>query len=231
MVQTHVHEYSDGTTTYVGYVATPDDMGTARAGVLIAPAFMGLRDFEMEQARRLAELGYVAFAMDYYGDGFRTEEREIAAKKMQEVNGNRRLLADRMVTALDELKAMEGVDPARTAAMGYCLGGKAVLDLARTGADFRVSVPLHGIFDRPDFPTTKMKAAVVLLHGWDDTLAKPDAVVAVAEELSEHCDDWEILGFGHTPHAFTNPVGAGYREAAANRSWRWLTSTFKEHLS
>lgn len=231
MVVTRSHEWSDGTTHFVGYLAEPEGGPRPRPAVLIAPAFMGLRDFEMEQARRLAELGYTAFAIDYYGDGFRTEEREAAAKKMQEVNGNRALLAARMQRALEEMRGLPGVDPDRLAAMGYCLGGKAVLDLARTGADFRVSIPLHGIFDAPDLPRTKMKAAVVLLHGWDDPLAKPADVVAISEELSETCDDWQILGFGHTVHAFTNPVSAGYSEKAAQRSWRWLCASLEEHLA
>ncbi len=230
MVSTRTHTYSDGETEYVGYIAEPEGDGP-RGAVLIAPAFMGLRDFEMEQARRLAELGYTAFAMDYYGGGFRTESRDEAMGLMQEVNADRRMLADRMVCALDEMRGLPGVDPRRLAAMGYCLGGKAVLDLARTGADFRVAVPLHGIFDRPNFETQQMKAAVVLLHGWDDPLAKPDAVVSIAEELTEHCPDWEILGFGHTVHAFTNPAGSGYSERAARRSWRWLTATLEEHLA
>ena len=230
MVTTRSHGYSDGTTEFVGYIAEPEGDGP-RPAVLIAPAFMGLRDFEMEQARRLAELGYTAFAIDYYGGGFRTEERSEAATKMKEVNDDRRMLADRMVCALDEMRGLPGVDPARLGAMGYCLGGKAVIDLARTGADFKVSVALHGIFDRPNFDTQAMKAAVVLLHGWDDPLAKPEAVVSIAEELTEHCRDWEILGFGHTDHAFTNPAGANYRATSADRSWRWLTATFAEHFA
>ncbi|MGH1426049.1 MAG: dienelactone hydrolase family protein [Pseudooceanicola sp.] len=232
MARTRTHNYSDGTTTFIGYIAEPDDAdATPRPAVLIAPAFMGLRDFEMEQARRLADLGYTAFAIDFYGNGYRTEIREEAAVQMKTVNDDRRMLADRMVCALDEMRALPGVDPSRLAAMGYCLGGKAVLDLARTGADFKVAMPLHGIFDRPNFPTEQMKSAVVLLHGWDDPLAKPDAVVSIAEELSEYCPDWEILGFGHTDHAFTNPAGANYREPSARRSWRWLTATLEEHFA
>ncbi|MDF1856699.1 dienelactone hydrolase family protein [Pseudooceanicola sp.] len=230
MITTRTHSYSDGTTTYIGYVAESDTAGP-RPAVLIAPAFMGLRDFEMEQARRLAELGYTAFAIDFYGDGFRTEARAEAAERMKEVNDNRRLLADRMVCALEEMRGFDGVDPARLAAIGYCLGGKAVLDLARTGADFKIAMPLHGLFDRPDFPTETMKSAVVLLHGWDDPLAKPEAVVAIAEELSEHCPDWDILGFGGTGHGFTNPVSAGYSDKAARRSWRWLTAMLEEYFT
>lgn len=229
MVQTRSHSYSDGTTEYIGYLAEPEGDGP-RPAVLIAPAFMGLRDFEMETARRLAELGYTALAMDYYGGGFRTEDRAEAAQKMQEVNGNRRMLADRMVCALEEMRGLPGVDGDRLAAMGYCLGGKAVLDLARTGADFRVALSLHGIFDKPNFATEQMKAAVVLLHGWDDGLAKPPAVVEIAEELTAHCPEWEILGFGHTDHAFTNPAGANHSEKAARRSWLWLTWTLEEHF-
>lgn len=230
MVTTRSHSYSDGSTEFVGYVAEPEGEGP-RPGVLIAPAFMGLRDFEMETARKLSALGYTALAMDYYGGGFRTESREEAAVRMKEVNEDRRMFAGRMNAGLDALRALPGVDGGRLAAMGYCLGGKAVIDLARTGADFKVALSLHGIFDKPDFPTETMKAAVVLLHGWDDPLAKPDAVVAIAEELTAHCADWEILGFGHTDHAFTNPQGANYSDRAARRSWRWLTATLEEHFA
>jgi len=230
MVETRSHSYSDGTTDYVGYLALPEGPGPHPA-VMIAPAFMGLRDFEMETARKLAGMGYAAFAVDYYGEGFRTEDRAVAAGKMQEVNGDRRLLAARMVCALEALRGLDGIDAGRIAAMGYCLGGKAVIDLARTGADFRLALSLHGIFDKPNFPTETMKAAVVLLHGWDDGLAKPAAVVEIAEELTAHCPDWEILGFGHTDHAFTNPAGANYSDRAARRSWRWLTASLEEHLA
>jgi len=231
MVTTRTHEWSDGTTRFVGYLAEPEGGAQPRPAVLVAPAFMGLREFEMEQARRLAELGYTALAIDYYGEGFRTERREEAAVKMQEVDGNRPMLAARMERALDEMRGLPGVDGTRLAAIGYCLGGKAVLDLARTGADFRVALPLHGIFDDPGLPAVRMKAAVVLLHGWDDPLAKPEDVVAISKELSEKCDDWQILGVGHTGHAFTNPAGSGYVEAAAKRSWRWLCASLEEHFA
>jgi len=224
------HRYSDGTTDYVGYLAEPEGPGPHPA-VMIAPAFMGLRDFEMEVARTLAGMGYVGFGMDYYGDGFRTEDRAEASGKMQALNDDRQVLADRMTCALEELRGMPSVDGDRIAVIGYCLGGKAVLDLARTGADFRLGVSLHGIFDRPNFETRTIRASLLMLHGWEDTLAKPPAVVALAEELTEHCEDWDLVAFGHTGHAFTNPAGANYRREAADRSWRIMTEAFTEHLS
>lgn len=89
---------------------------------------------------------------------------------------------------------------------GFVSGGKAVLDLARSGAALAGLVAFHGLFDAPPDGSERMNTAVLALHGWDDPLATPDDVLALSRELSAHCDDWQLLAFGNTGHSFTNPA-------------------------
>ena len=113
--------------------------------------------------------------------------------------------------------------------MGFCFGGKCALDLARSGADIAGAASFHGLFDPPGLPPQKIKAKVVAYHGWDDPMVPPDAVVALAKELTEAECDWQIHAYGHTGHGFTNPKasdlgidGVFYTQAAARRSFASL---------
>lgn len=227
--------YTDGTTTMVGRVFHDPAHGDTQPGLLLAPAFAGPGPLEMQRAQDLAAMGYTVLVVDYYGDGRHTTDREVAVQWMANLNQNRPVLALRMNAALDALKAQPAVDADRTGALGFCLGGKAVLDLARSGADTRAVVPIHGLFDAP--PTVKdYRAAVLVLHGWDDPLAKPEAFIELTQELTTHCADWQTLAFGHTGHSFTNPnanmpdAGMAYSERAFARSWRILSDFLTEQL-
>lgn len=234
MTTGQTHPYSADGTECIGYLAQP--AGDAPApGILVSPAFSGLSPIETGVCDRLADMGYVALGVDYYGGGALAKDREEAASMMAKVNSDRAMFARRMQGALASLAAVPRVQGQKTGAMGFCLGGKSVLDLARSGAQFQAAVSLHGVYDAPPSPTQDMHPAVLILHGWDDTLCPPDMTVALAEELNAHCADWQMLAFGRTGHAFTNPNAAvgngfGYREAANRRSWDALTLFFAEHL-
>ncbi|MEO0363520.1 MAG: dienelactone hydrolase family protein, partial [Pseudomonadota bacterium] len=171
-----------------------------------------------------------------YGDGETTEEMEVASGWMGALMQDRADFLARFEGALAALKAAPEVDEDRTAAIGYCLGGKAVLDLARSGADVAAVVSLHGVYDPPPGARGPMKASVLLLHGWDDPLATPKDVEAIAAELTETCEDWSLLAFGGTGHAYTNPAnapaanGMGYVKASADRSWEAMTRFLEEKL-
>jgi dienelactone hydrolase len=135
-----------------------------------------------------------------------------------------------MTAALDRLRAAEGVDPARIAAIGFCFGGKAVLDLARTGAEIAGVATFHGIFDRPPFETAaRIHPKLLVLHGWADPLATPEAVLGLADELDRAGADWELVAYGHTGHGFTNDGRPDmYRAQADTRSWTRLEDFLRE---
>ncbi|MDQ2088297.1 dienelactone hydrolase family protein [Marimonas arenosa] len=226
--------YDAGDTSCHGYLALPQGNGPF-PGVLVVPAFMGLSDMERGHADRLAAMGYVALGVDYYGNGALAGTRDEAAAMMGLLNTDRPLLATRMQAALDALKGLAQVDAGRCGAIGFCFGGKAVLDLARSGADFRAGVSFHGVYDAPPAGSRDMTAAILILDGWDDPLDPPEVKVALAEELTAHCKDWQFLAFGHTGHAFTNPnanaPGMGFSETANARSWDAMARFFEETLS
>ncbi len=236
MIRTDVHEYGTGGDRFIGRLAWDDAAPAPRPGVLIAPAFGGLSDFEIERATDLAAEGYTVLAVDYYGDGKRAGGPEEASGWMQALNADRPELARRMICALETLKSLDQVDAARTGAFGYCFGGKCVLDLARTGAAFQAVASLHGVLDAPTEATADMIPATLILHGWDDPLATPQDVLALTEELTKKCPDWQMLAFGHTGHAFTNPAanrpkdGMAFSENANRRSWQALLTFLDEHL-
>ena len=216
-----------------GYLALPEGDGPF-PGVLVTPAFSGLSAMERGHADRLAAMGYAALGVDYYGGGALASTREEAAALMAVLNGDRPLLAARMQAALATLKGLAAVDAARCGAIGFCFGGKAVLDLARAGADFRAGVSFHGVYDAPEAGSEEMKAAMLILDGWDDPLDPPAGKVALAEELNAHCADWQFLSFGRTGHAFTNPnanaPGMGFSESANRRASDACARFFGEML-
>ena len=237
MITSQVHSYSDGSQRFVGRLLWDDADDAPKPGILVTPTFAGVSPFEEARAHELAQDGYVALVVDYYGDGKLAADNDEAYGLMTQLNDDRVTLAKRMTLALDELKGLAQVDADRTGAMGYCFGGKAVLDLARTGADLRAVVSLHGLYDPPAQTAAKINAAVLILHGWDDPLAPPDQFQAIATELTASCDDWQALAFGHTGHAYTNPNanspedGMAYSETATARSRRVLTDFFAEKLT
>ena len=129
------------------------------------------------------------------------------------------------------------VDENKNAAIGFCFGGLCVLDLARLGTSLAGVVSFHGLFDAPgNTEGNTVTASILALHGWDDPLATPAAVVALGEELSALGADWQIHGYGNTQHAFTNPAandtdrGTVYDATANQRSWIAMKNFLEEQF-
>ncbi|MCA2010702.1 dienelactone hydrolase family protein [Cereibacter sphaeroides] len=236
MIRHETLEWTDGAITMRGTLVRDEGVTAPAPGILIAPAFGGTGPVEESRAELLAGDGYVVLLGDYYGEGKKAGSPAEASSLMQGVEAQRPVLAERMTAALEALAAQDVVDASRLGAMGFCYGGKAVLDLARSGADIKVAGALHGVLDAPPQATQPIKASVLVMHGWDDPLAKPEAVLALAKELTEASADWQILAFGHTGHAFTNPAaaspenGMAYRTEAAERAFAALDRLFAEKL-
>src|SRR5690606_24908061 len=152
-----------------------------------------------------AQLGYAAFAIDLYGEGRTGTSPEENAALMQPLVQDRALLAQRMNNALTALAGQPQVDRNRIGAMGYCFGGLCVLDLARSGADVRGVVSLHGALKPSGLPAAPIRAKVLVLHGHDDPLVPLEEVIAFQNEMTAAKVDWQLHAYGGTMHAFTNP--------------------------
>jgi dienelactone hydrolase len=200
--ETIIYEGPDG--LYEGYVSWDETLGMqTRPGVLISHAYFGVSQFEIDKSIALAHMGYVGVAIDMYGKGKRAKTAEEANALMSEVNNNRPLLSDRINRALDVMKASDIVDPQRVGAIGFCFGGKCVLDLARSGADVKGVVSFHGILDTPpSIEAKKIKASILVCHGWNDPLATPAQVTEFAKEMNNRKADWQLHAYGHTGHSF-----------------------------
>jgi dienelactone hydrolase len=200
--------------------------GAMRGTVILVPTFCGISELELGFARDLASRGHAVLVADLWGRSYDAEtERDGAFEHMGRLKADRAALRDRMLALVEVAKAQDGVDPQRIAAIGYCFGGLCVLDLARAGAAVAGVASFHGLFDAPDLARQPIRAKVLALHGWDDPMVPPDAVVGLARELTEAGADWQIHGYGHVGHAFTNPqadrigfAGVAYNQAATRRS-------------
>ena len=234
-LQHRIVEYTDGDTVLEGRLSWDDSIAGPRPGILVSHAWGGRGDFEDGKADALAGLGYAALALDLYGKGVRGSGPEENAALMQPFLDDRAMLQRRMLVALAALRGQEEVDAARVAAIGFCFGGLCVLDLARTGEDIAGVVSFHGLFAAPgNTEGNSIRARILALHGWDDPMAPPDSVQALASELSSMSADWQLHAYGNTLHAFTNPaandtdMGTVYNAAADSRSWQAMHNFLEE---
>ena len=174
-VQTREIEYRQGDTVLKGFVAWDDAVQGRRPGVLVVHEWWGLNDHAKNQARRLAEPGYVGFALDMYGNGKVTTHPQDAQGFVAEVTKDPAVLAARFNAALAQLKQDPHVDTTRLAAIGYCFGGGVVLGMARAGADLAAVVTFHGALatQTPAQPG-KVKACILVLAGAADPFVPPE---------------------------------------------------------
>lgn len=230
-----VQPYGDQTQIHV---LVGGDDGEARPGVLIFPTVMGVSPLEVGFAERLVGLGFAAIVADLFGRRFTPDQRQDAFAAMGRLRADRAGLRERLLAVLDVARGQAEVDASKVAAIGYCFGGQCALDLARAGADVAGIASFHGLFDPPGLEPNAISAKVVAFHGWDDPMVTPQAVVALAKELTAAGADWQIHGYGHTGHGFTNPEahqigieGVAYNAAAARRSWASLEGFLAEVLA
>lgn len=237
MIVTEPLVYKNDTATFEGTVSWDSEQTGKRPAVLVAPTFRGQSAFETEKAEQLAKLGYVGFAVDIYGQGIRASSPEEAAQLMGQLNSDRPKLLSHMRLAADTARNLDQVDKDKIAAIGFCFGGKCVLDLVRSGIEIQGAVTFHGVYDPPPQPATnEIKAALLILHGWEDPLAPREDTVALADELTSRGADWQIHMFGHTAHAFTNPQaqdregGFFYNNLSCDRAWKMMQAFLAERF-
>jgi dienelactone hydrolase len=238
-MQTHDIDYHSDTANLHGYLAFDERVSVRRPGVLVFHEGLGLGDFAMARARMLAELGYVAFAADMYGDRRQARNLQEVAHLVGEMRNDPQMLRDRGRAALETLAALPQVDATRLAAIGFCFGGTVVLELARGGADLKAVASFHGVLTtKMPAAAGKVKASVLVCTGADDPLAPPEQVRAFEDEMrGAKVKDWQVISYGNTLHGFTNPAADGsmlrtalYNAQADRRSWASMRSLFDEVL-
>ena len=227
-VQSRLVTYHHGDTTLEGFLAWDDKYFNPRPAVAICHTWAGRSEFECDKAWRLAELGYVGFAIDLYGKGVRGKSTDECRALFSPFMENRANLQERLNLAIDVMRQQPEVEASKLAAMGFCFGGLCALDLARSGNNnVRGVISFHGLLTPPgNTEGNTISAKVLCLHGYGDPLAPPEQLPALAQELTAAGADWQLHTYGNTVHAFTNPnandpgFGAVYNALADKRSWQ-----------
>src|SRR5947209_11267389 len=235
-VKTREIEYRQGETALQGFVAWDDAARGRRPGVLVVHEWWGLNEHARKQARRLAEAGYVGFALDMYGKGKVTSHPQEAQAFVSEATKDPAVLAARFNAALEQLKRDPHVDTTRIAAVGYCFGGAVVLGMARAGADLAAVVTFHGALatTSPAQPG-KVKARVLVLAGGADPFVPPEQLEAFKREMQAAGARFEVTTYPGAKHGCTNPNAGqsgvprpAYDAAADRESWAAVLKLFRE---
>ncbi len=242
-IQTHTLAYTDSTgVTLKSHYAYPANTTTPKPAVLVAPEWWGLSAHAKHAAERLAEAGYVALTMDLYGNAQLTDDASVASANMTGLLNNPALLAERTQLALQTLQAQPQVQANQLAAIGFCFGGKVVLDMARRGAPLQAVTSFHGNLT-PETPAQagKVQAELLIEHGSDDPLAPPEMLQAFEAEMQAAGVRYHIDTFPGVRHGFTNPQATAngeknnfdalrYDADAAQTSWQNMLALLERTL-
>jgi dienelactone hydrolase len=213
---------------FEGYFISPSPNA---ALVLLIHDWDGLTDYEVKRANMLADRGYAVFAADLFGAGVRPTAVKDKRQHTGELYKDRNKMRILLYAALKSAKS-KGANVHNAVAMGYCFGGTAVLELARSGADLKGFVTFHGGLSTPagqDYSKTKGK--LLILHGTADTHISMDQFAKLANELEEEGVSHEMITYGGAPHAFTVFGTSRYREDADKKSWKRFTAFLAETLN
>lgn len=236
VVQSREVDYNDGTTPLKGFVAWDSAQASPRPGVLIVHEWWGHNEHARRQARRLAEAGYVGFALDMFGNGKNTTHPDSAQSFMMAAVKDQAVMVNRFKTALAELKKDPHVDSTRVAAIGYCFGGMVVLSMARAGEDLDAVASVHGAIPAAaKIDSGKVKARVLILTGGADPMVPQAQVDAFAAAMRKAGATVDVVTYPGVMHAFTNPradstgvAGLKYDSDADRQSWEALVKLLKE---
>lgn len=235
-------DYKCGGTKCKGYAVYDSSTKAKRPAIIVAHAWMGQDDFAREKATYLTKLGYLGFAADLYGDGKTVQNSDEAAALMMPLFLDRKLLQERIIAAYRAVQSHPLVVAERIGAIGFCFGGLSVIELLRSGTEIKGAVSFHGALGNSrDGKKAKtvpiaqdIKGSLLMLHGHDDPLVSQDDILNMQTELTKAGVDWQMHIYGHTVHAFTNPVandaksGFAFNPKSNERAWKSMRNFFEE---
>lgn len=224
-----------------GYVAFDENKQGPRPAVIVIPEWWGLNDYAKSRARSLAELGYIAMAIDLYGNGKTADNPDSAGKYATPFYKDPKMTQARFDAALARLKGYAQTDSTRIAAIGYCFGGAQVLNLARLGENLKGVVSFHGNLLGVPLDAGKLKADILVCHGNADPFVPATEVQKFKKEMDASGKSYTFKGYDGATHAFTNPNATAmgekfklpikYDAAADTASWNdmkvFLEKVFK----
>jgi dienelactone hydrolase len=191
----------------------------------------GLNDYEVKRANMLADMGYAVFAVDLFGAGVRPTELKDKRQHTGELYKDRKKMRNLLRAVLETAKS-KGANIHNAVTIGYCFGGAAVLELARSGADLKGFVTFHGGLSTPEGQDySKTTGKLLILHGTSDTNISMDEFARLASMLEEKGISHEMITYGGAPHAFTVFGSNRYREDADKKSWKRFTEFLNETLN
>ena len=213
---------------YEGYFVSPSPNA---ALILLIHDWDGLTDYEVKRANMLADLGYAVFALDLFGTGVRPTKVTDKRQHTGELYQNREKMRALMKGALDKAKD-KGARIDNAVAVGYCFGGAAVLELARSGADLKGFATFHGGLKTPQGQNyTNTRGKILIMHGSADTAITMDQFADLAKELESAGVAHEMITYGGAQHAFTVFGENRYQETADKKSWKRFTAFLEETLN
>lgn len=228
--------YTANGVTMDGYVVYDAGKEGKRPAVLVVPEWWGLVDYPKMRAKKLAELGYIAMAIDMYGNGKVAENPGDAGKMAGPFYQDLKMTKSRFDAALTKLKTYPQVDTSNIAAIGYCFGGGVVLNVARLGDDLKGVVSFHGSLVGAPAKKDLLKAKILVCHGMADSLVKPDQVEKFKKQMDSIGADYTFKQYPNATHAFTNPASDSngekfrmpvkYNPEADSASWNDMKEFF-----
>lgn len=241
-MKTETELYKIDNQTFKGYWAFPAGELQNRPAIIVAHAWMGQDQFARHKAEALAELGYVGFAADVYGEGQTAVNAEEAEQLMLPLFENRGLLQRRIRGAYDVVSKHPSVDPKQLGGIGFCFGGLTIIELLRSGVDLKGVVSFHGVLGSNMGPiqartvpiAKNIKGSLLVLHGHDDPLVSPQDIADFQKEFTAAKVDWQMNVYSHTSHAFSNPAvhdqanGLIYQPRSSARAWWSMIHFFSE---
>jgi dienelactone hydrolase len=198
--------YADKGVTMDGFVVYDANKEGKRPAVIVVPEWWGLVDYPKMRARKLAELGYIAMAIDVYGNGKIADNPDAAGKATAPFYKDLKMTKSRFDAALAKLKTFSQVDTNNIAAIGYCFGGGIVLNVARLGEDLKGVVSFHGSLIGAPADKNLLKAKILVCHGMADAFVKPEDVEKFKKQMDSIGADYTFKQYPNATHAFTNPA-------------------------
>lgn len=235
-------KYEQGGTILTGYLAYDDGLEGKRPGILVVHEWWGHNDYARSRARQLASLGYIAFALDMYGDGKLAEHPKDAGRFAGQVKKDMKVAEARFDAAIKQLSSHKLTDANKIAAIGYCFGGGIVLEMARRGKPLKGVVSFHGSLGTGQLAKKgELKARLLVFNGADDSFVKEASISAFRQEMKAAGADLSFVSLAGAKHSFTNPESTAigkkfgipleYNKKADRDSWQqmkvFLTDLFK----